>query len=140
MPSAGVGGRVINNVAIISQTSLEQNQHEGHEPVKQANTPDQKQSKRRKCTYAARREKAQELREEVRRLESQVVVLKLRSGEVGQESGVDNDLKQTQEENAKLSESIRTQHLQVAEVQSVMSQYLRSQHFTLSFIPEKAAG
>ncbi|KAG2807559.1 hypothetical protein PC112_g17345 [Phytophthora cactorum] len=109
------------------KTSLEQNQHEGHEPVKQANTPDQKQSKRRKCTYAARREKAQELREEVRRLESQVVVLKLRSGEVGQESGVDNDLKQTQEENAKLSESIRTQHLQVAEVQSVMSQYLRSQ-------------
>ncbi|KAG2762281.1 hypothetical protein PC129_g23012 [Phytophthora cactorum] len=124
MPSAGVGGRVINNVAIVAQPSFEQDQHEGHEPVKQAKTPDQKQSKRRKCTYAARREKAQELREQVRRLESQVVVLKLRSGEVEQESGVDDDLKQTQEENTKLSESIRTQHLQVAEVQSVMSQYL----------------
>ncbi|KAI9994990.1 hypothetical protein PInf_011875 [Phytophthora infestans] len=73
-------------------------------------------TKRCKGTYAARRE--------VRKLKSQVIVLKLRSE---QESGVDDSLKQTQAENTTLSESIRAQHLQIAKMQSAMSQYLRSQ-------------
>ncbi|EEY68264.1 uncharacterized protein PITG_04686 [Phytophthora infestans T30-4] len=70
-------------------------------------------TKRCKGTYAARRE--------VRKLKSQVIVLKLRSE---QESGVDDSLKQTQAENTTLSESIRAQHLQIAKMQSAMSQYL----------------
>ncbi|ETL93227.1 hypothetical protein L917_08561 [Phytophthora nicotianae] len=113
------------NTAIISQTSLEQGQQQMYETVKQPKAPDQKKSKRRKCTYAARREKAHELREEVRKLESQVAVLKLRSAE---ESGLDVHMKQTQEENEKMSKNIRAQHLQVAKLQSVVSQCPRSQH------------
>ncbi|KAG7381980.1 hypothetical protein PHYPSEUDO_005394 [Phytophthora pseudosyringae] len=113
-------------MAIISQSSSEQGQDELYQTMgRQPAVRDQ--TKRRKCTYAARREKARELRDEVRRLESQVTVLKIRSAGSGQESLVDVELTQTQEENAKLSESIRVQQLQVATMQSALSQSLRSQ-------------
>ncbi|POM57624.1 Hypothetical protein PHPALM_37837 [Phytophthora palmivora] len=88
---------------------------------------DQKKEKRRKCTYASRREKAHELRDEVHRLESQVAVLKVRSAGPGQESEVDAVLRNTQKENAKLGESIRAHHLHVAKMQSAISQCLKSQ-------------
>ncbi|KAG6621989.1 uncharacterized protein IUM83_07378 [Phytophthora cinnamomi] len=83
--------------------------------------------KRRKCTYAARREEAKELRQEVRKLESQVAVLTLRSAEPGQESEVDAMLKQAEQENAKLRDSARKKQLQVAEMQSAMSRCLGDQ-------------
>ncbi|KAF4147014.1 hypothetical protein GN958_ATG03794 [Phytophthora infestans] len=125
------------NMTITSETSLKQGHEETPEPVEQSMELDEEKPKRRKCTYAARREKAHELREEVRKLESQVIVLKLRSE---QESGVDDRLKQTQAENATLSENIRAQHLQVAEMQSAMSQYLKSQQshplYTYIYLPK----
>ncbi|KAG6604543.1 uncharacterized protein IUM83_14135 [Phytophthora cinnamomi] len=67
-------------------------------------------------------EEAIELRQEVRRLESLVAVLKIRSPEPGQESDVDAMLKQTEEENVKLRDSARKKHLQVAEIQSAGNQ------------------
>ncbi|EGZ29335.1 hypothetical protein PHYSODRAFT_263495 [Phytophthora sojae] len=82
-------------------------------------------AKRPKCTYAARREEAKELREEICRLESQVAVLKIRSAEPGQEqSEVDAKLKQTQKENAKLRDKGRRQQLEVAKMQSAMGRCL----------------
>ncbi|KAL3664093.1 hypothetical protein V7S43_010978 [Phytophthora oleae] len=87
-----------------------------------------KQQKRRKGTYAVRREKALELRDEARRLESQVAVLTLRSAGPGEEElEVDALRKQTEVENAEMRERIRAQQLHVAKMQSAVSQCLRSQ-------------
>ncbi|KAE9361432.1 hypothetical protein PF008_g1023 [Phytophthora fragariae] len=85
------------------------------------------ESKRRKCTYAARREKTKELRQEIRRLESQVAVLKIRSAKPGQESEVDAMLKQTAEENTMMRDSAKKHQLQVAKMQSAINQCLRTQ-------------
>ncbi|KAL4176711.1 hypothetical protein KRP22_001652 [Phytophthora ramorum] len=84
-------------------------------------TPDEKKPKRRKCTYAARREKAEDLREELRKLESQVTVLKIRAADPEQESAVDAVLEQAKAENTKMNQTARAQHLHIAEMQSAMS-------------------
>ncbi|KAL4138093.1 hypothetical protein PRIC2_001600 [Phytophthora ramorum] len=84
-------------------------------------TPDEKKPKRRKCTYAARREKAEDLREELRKLESEVTVLKIRAAGPEQESAVDAVLEQAKAENTKMNQTARAQHLHIAEMQSAMS-------------------
>ncbi|KAG4248458.1 hypothetical protein PC116_g3810 [Phytophthora cactorum] len=86
--------------------------------------PDETKSKRRRCTYAARREEAKRLREELRGLESEVTVLKYRSGHG---SYVDPELQQVEMENGKLSQTARKQHLEVAKGQSAMSRCLGTQ-------------
>ncbi|POM64233.1 Hypothetical protein PHPALM_20270 [Phytophthora palmivora] len=104
-------------------SGFDQGQPTSHDTVRKINERGQKKEKRRKCTYASRREKAHALRDEVHQLESQVAVLKVRSAGPGQESEVDAVLKNTQKENIKLGETIHSHHNHFSKMQSAISQY-----------------
>ncbi|KAG3010451.1 hypothetical protein PC121_g25294, partial [Phytophthora cactorum] len=67
-------------MALSCQMSFERLLHDACDAAEDTKLPDETKSKRRRCTYAARREEAKRLREELRGLESEVTVLKYRSG------------------------------------------------------------
>ncbi|ETK86670.1 hypothetical protein L915_08729, partial [Phytophthora nicotianae] len=123
-------------MALSCQVSFERLLHDAHDPAEQTEFLDEAKPKRRRCTYAARREEAKRLREELHGLESEVAVLKYRSGH-----GPDGDprLKQAELEIAQLSHSGREKHLQIAKAQSAMSRCLLNNliHSTLAFASQK---
>ncbi|KAL4161119.1 hypothetical protein PRNP1_001674 [Phytophthora ramorum] len=112
-----------------------------HETVNHAKALDQKNPKRRKCTYAARRVRYSGLPLQsysdadnmnltgrntgasrgTSQARIEVTVLKIRAADPEQESAVDAVLEQAKAENTKMNQTARAQHLHIAEMQSAMS-------------------
>ncbi|KAG7390464.1 hypothetical protein PHYBOEH_007034 [Phytophthora boehmeriae] len=115
-------------MAIAFQSTATQPQERN--ATKQTKTPvdAQNKPKRRKCTYAERREQAKLLHEEVRRLESEVAVLKIRSTDSSQVPVGDRVLEQAAVKNALLRHSAREQQVQIAKAQSAMSRCMGCQN------------
>ncbi|RLN97912.1 hypothetical protein BBJ28_00018514 [Nothophytophthora sp. Chile5] len=111
--------------------------------VEQSDSWAQKAPKKRKCTYTARRvvqsapttkeeaatslKQANEFRDHVRKLESEVAVLKARSSPVKDAIEMDLILQEAIAENAKLLYSTKSQQLHVAKAQSLVFRCLGDQ-------------
>ncbi|KAL4101737.1 hypothetical protein PRIC1_005485 [Phytophthora ramorum] len=83
--------------------------------------------KKQKCTYTARREEAQQLREQVQRLASELQQLQLRSLAPEDAALLDPAVQSVVAENNHLTSLAKNQQLNVASAQSLLSECLGDQ-------------